>query len=353
MLSKFDIEKIKALPIEEVASALGLSVSHHKALCPFHADKHPSLTFSVRKNRYRCFVCDAHGGTIDLVMKYLNKNFLEACKWLSDVSGSLVDFEKFSNQFSSDFERSDHPTKPFDASRYQRFFERPWLSNEARKFLFEERRLDPRVVRYCQLTSWKDRQGVPWLQIPYYDRDGKLIGIQNRNLAYGKGSSLQSSKSQKNLIQNQSNDSVERFSNQFSKDFERRDHQAPRFRFPSGSACSIYNLPVLNLLRPGEPLFIAEGASDCWSLLSSGHKAIAIPSATLLSKKDIEILGTLNLELGTPFHIFPDQDTAGEQLYYRLVEAAVKNSFTLVRHELPSGCKDFSDYYLQSAKPPG
>lgn len=301
MIDRFDIQKLQALPIEEVASALGLSVSHHKALCPFHADKHPSLTFSVRKNRYRCFVCDAHGGTIDLVMKYLNKNFLEACKWLS---------EEHSIPVMPVAEPVEAP-KPFDASRYARFFARPWLSNEARKFLFEERRLDPRVVRYCQLTSWKDRQGVPWLQIPYYDRDGKLIGIQNRNLIKG---------------------------------------ATPRFRFPSGSACSIYNLPVLNLLKPGEPLFLTEGASDCWSLLSSGHKAIAIPSATLLTKKDIEILGTLNLELGTPFHIFPDQDTAGEQLYYRLVEAAVKNSFTLVRHELPSGCKDFSEYYMLNVK---
>lgn len=301
MLSKFDIEKIKALPIEEVASALGLSVSHHKALCPFHADKHPSLTFSVRKNRYRCFVCDAHGGTIDLVMKYLNKNFLEACKWLS---------EEHSIPVMPVAEPVEAP-KPFDAFRYERFFARPWLSNEARHFLFEERHLDPRVIRWCKLTSWRDKQGVPWLQIPYYDRQGHLIGIQNRNLIKG---------------------------------------ATPRFRFPSGSACSIYNLPVLNLLKEGEPLFIAEGASDCWSLLSSGHKAIAIPSATLLTKKDIEILGTLNLELGTPFHIFPDQDTAGEQLYYRLVEAAVKNSFTLVRHELPSGCKDFSEYYMLNVK---
>lgn len=301
MIDRFDIQKLQALPIEEVASALGLSVSHHKALCPFHADKHPSLTFSVRKNRYRCFVCDAHGGTIDLVMKYLNKNFLEACKWLSEEPSIPV---------MPVAEPVEAP-KPFDASRYARFFARPWLSNEARKFLFEERRLDPRVVRYCQLTSWKDRQGVPWLQIPYYDRDGKLIGIQNRNLIKG---------------------------------------ATPRFRFPSGSACSIYNLPVLNLLKPGEPLFLTEGCSDCWSMLSAGHKAIAIPSATLLTKKDIEILGTLNLELGTPFHIFPDQDAAGEQLYYRLVEAAVKNSFTLVRHELPSGCKDFSEYYMLNVK---
>ena len=351
MISRFDIEKLQALPIEEVASALGLSVSHHKALCPFHNDSNPSLTFHRGRNRYRCFVCDAHGGTIDLVMNHLHYSFLDACRWLNDHSGSLVDFDKFSNQFSNNFERSDHKEKPFDASRYARFFDRPWLSNEARKFLFEERHLDPRVVRWCRLTSWRDKQGTPWLQIPYYDRQGNLIGIQNRNLAYGKGSSFQSSKSEKNLVQNQSNDS-DKFSSRFSNNFERSDHQ-PRFRFPSGAKCSIYNLPVLNLLKPGETLFIAEGCSDCWSLLSAGHKAIAIPSATLLTRKDAELLGTLNLELGTRFHIFPDQDTPGEQLYNRLVEASIKYGFTLVRHQLPSGCKDFSDFYLQKYLEPG
>ena len=156
------------------------------------------------------------------------------------------------------------------------------------------------MIRWCRLTSWKDKQGVPWLQIPYYDRQGHLIGIQNRNLIKG---------------------------------------ATPRFRFPTGAQCGIYNLPVLNLLKPGEPLFLTEGCSDCWSMLSAGHKAIAIPSATLLSKKDIEILSTLHSQLSTVFHIFPDQDAAGEQLYNRLVEASIKYGFTLVRHQLPAGAK--------------
>lgn len=321
MLSNIDIQKLNELPIEQVAQALGLSVNRHKALCPFHDDSNPSLTFSVRKNRYRCFVCDAHGGVIDLVMHYEHKSFLEACKWLSDSSGSIIDFDKFSNQFSSDFERSDHSqSKPFDASRYARFFERPWLNDEAKRFLFEERRLNARVVQWCRLTSWKDKQGTPWLQIPYYDRDGKLIGVQNRNLSWTKVPQPSSLNPQPS---------------------------APRFRFPQGASCSIYNLPVLNLLKPGEPLFLTEGCSDCWSMLSAGHKAIAIPSATLLSRKDEKVLGALASELGTPFHIFPDQDTAGEQLYNRLVEASVRYGFTLLRHQLPAGCKDFSDFYLQ------
>ena len=305
-----------------VAGALGLHVSHHKCLCPFHDDSNPSLTFSVSRNRYRCYVCDARGGTIDLVMKYNHLNFLEACKWLSDSSGSIIDFEKFSSQFSSDFERSDHsPSKPFDAQRYLKFFERPWLSNEARRFLFEERKLDSRVVRWCKLTSWRDKQGIPWLQIPYYDRNGQLIGIQNRNLVKG---------------------------------------GSPRFRFPQGASCSIYNLPVLNLLRPGETLFIAEGCSDCWSLLSAGHKAIAIPSATLLTKKDKELLQSLisppsarpwslaqARTLNLHFAMFPNQDEPGERLFLQLREVLP----SLVRHQLPSGCKDFSEMYLSRLKP--
>ena len=310
MLDKFDIMKLNELSIESVASALGISVNRHKALCPFHDDSNPSLTFSVRKNRYRCFVCGASGGPIDLVMHYEHKSFLEACKWLSDNQGLGTMVESLGN-FPHPSSLIPHPSKPFDASRYARFFERPWLSTEARKFLYDERHLDARVISWCRLTSWKDKQSVPWLQIPYYDRQGHLIGIQNRNLIKG---------------------------------------GSPRFRFPQGASCSIYNLPVLNLLKPGEPLFLTEGCSDCWSMLSSGHKAIAIPSATLLSKKDIEILSTLHSQLSTVFHIFPDQDAAGEQLYNRLVEASIHHGFTLVRHQLPAGCKDFSDFYLLNVK---
>lgn len=302
MLDKYDIQKLQDLPIEQVAGALGLQVSHHKALCPFHNDSNPSLTFNRSKNRYRCFVCDARGGVIDLVMKYLHYGFIDACKWLADENNLTVP------------ELAERPVvepveapKPFNAIRYQRFFERPFLSNEARHFLFEERRLNARVVQWCRLTSWKDKQGVPWLQIPYFDRDGHLIGIQNRNLVKG---------------------------------------GSPRFRFPSGSACSIYNLPVLNLLKPGETLFIAEGASDCWSLLSSGHKAIAIPSATLLTKKDKDLLFSLSSSLSLNFAMFPDNDLPGEKLFLQL-QNVLPN---LVRYQLPAGCKDFSELYLLNVK---
>ena len=291
-MNQQDLQQLRDLPIEGVAERLGLDVRQHKALCPFHNDHHPSLSFNVRKNSYRCFVCDAHGGTIDLVMRYLHKDFKEACAWLG---GEEV--------LSPRVQDVQEEAKPFDASRYERFFERPYLSSAAKAFLFDQRRLDPRVIRWCRLTSWRDRNGTDWLQIPYYDRDGKLVGVQNRNLG----------------------------------------GQGPRFRFPKGAQCTIYNLPILNNLKEGEELYITEGASDCWAMLSSGHKAIAIPSATLLSRQDKELLSSLSLTLSLTFHMFPDRDLPGERLFLQLKKFLPN----LIHHQLPPGCKDYSDYYIQ------
>ena len=40
----FQLQQLRDLPIEEVAGRLGLEVTHHKALCPFHNDHHASLS---------------------------------------------------------------------------------------------------------------------------------------------------------------------------------------------------------------------------------------------------------------------------------------------------------------------
>ena len=299
-MDRFELQKLRDLSIEGVAERLGLNVSHHKCLCPFHDDHHASLSFHIGRNTFRCFVCDAKGGTIDLVMRHLGKNFKEACQWLSN--GELD--SSFKIQDSSNLKRETWNLKPFDASRYEKYFDHPFLNEEARKFLFEERRLDERVVRWCRLTSWKDKLGVPWLQIPYYNCEGKLVGIQNRNLIKG---------------------------------------ALPRFRFPQGSQCGIYNLPVLNLLKPGDELYITEGCSDCWAMLSAGHKAIAIPSATLLTNdvrsKMEEVRGRFSIQ----FHMWPDCDVPGERLFLQLQKVLP----SLVHHQLPPTCKDYSDFYLR------
>ena len=324
-MEKYEIQKLRDLPIEKVAEQMGMKVEHHKALCPFHDDHHASLSFNTRKNNCRCYVCMGDSvGTIDLVMKYLGKDFLSACRWLAEEHQVQLEEDRkreASSSSSSPGDSSPGGSSPednsggsssgksssFDASRYARFFEHPWLNLAARRFLFEERRIDERVAAWCRLTSWTDKKGVNWLQIPYFSTEGKLIGIQNRNLDYKKGEST------------------------------------PRFRFPYGARCSIYNLPVVKMLKPGEKLFITEGCSDCWAMLSAGHKAIAIPSATLLKPEDKKWLAEIGSQLKIEWHMFPDRDAPGESLFLQLKEILPQ----LVHHQLPPECKDFSEYYLK------
>jgi len=358
-MDKFEIQKLRDLPIEGVAERLGMRVVRHKALCPFHDDHHPSMSFSTRRNMFRCFACDAHGGTIDLAMRYLDKGFREACEWLggNNVEIPLSRYNVITTTTPHDF----------NASRYARYFERPWLSPDACKFLYEQRRLNPAVVKYCRLNSFRD-----WLQIPYFNQQGELVGIQQRYMGH--------------------------------------DSSQPRFRFPQGSECGIYNLPVLNMLRPGDELWITEGCSDCWAMLSAGHKAIAIPSATLLTRKDKELLKSLDSLSPDPsrplpkplprreglnhknntdsqasptggglvgasasprgglegvssrgglegvasrggvvgafsFHMYPDRDAPGERLFMQLQQVLP----SLVHHQLPEGFKDFGEWYGSNA----
>ena len=80
-------------------------------------------------------------------------------------------------------------------------------------------------------------------------------------------------------------------------------------------------------------------------MLSAGHKAVAIPSATLLKPADVKLLEALNMELETTFHMYPDRDEPGERLFLQLRDLLPN----LQHHQLPPGCKDFGEYYVQNA----
>ena len=304
-----------------VAERLGLEVMRHKCRCPFHDDRRPSLTFDTRRNRYRCFVCDAHGGVIDLVMNLKGCGFKDACEWLSPTSlspfSSRLSPITHSGSAASCSPQSGRPvggtpscspigsSSKLDTEYLQSLVEQPRLNKEAQEWL-EHRRIDMRVVRWCRLSSldaptpcWRHGKAfydAPSLLIPYFGIDGRLMSVQSRYL--GK-------------------------------------EDKPRFRFPRGASCHVYNLQVIKLLQDGEELWITEGCSDCWAMLSSGKKAIAIPSASMLKEEDLEPLRGLNL------HMYPDQDEPGERLFWELHKRLPQ----IVRHQLPSGCKDFGDLW--------
>lgn len=62
-----------------------------KALCPFHNDSRPSLDIDPKRQRYRCWACDAHGDSFAFVMHMEKVGFTEARAILATRAGIKID----------------------------------------------------------------------------------------------------------------------------------------------------------------------------------------------------------------------------------------------------------------------
>ena len=360
MIDKYDIQKLRELDILQVADLLGMGLRNKRALCIHHDDHHPSLAFNVRKNTCHCYSCGFSADTIALVRERLNLGFSEACRWLADhfdvyiadehrdthrkdvkkaVTASDRRMASLRAHFAETHVSHGHPSSAYvapssvDVEFYQQMFRQMHLSESGRRFLFEERLLSPEALKVCQIVSTEQsvcmaRVGCgvfdgPSLIFPYFDQEGRLVSVQSRYL----GKKRTESSFDMNKV---SLDGV-------------MPKEIPRFKFAPGSHRMIYGLDRLKDYPPDEPLLITEGPSDCWTALTLGIHAIAIPSATLFDRRFQGLLAGRNL------HVFPDQDEAGLSLYFELKKALP----SLVYHQLPEGCKDLSEYYLKLRRSEG
>ena len=60
---------------------------NYMALCPFHDDKHPSLSISPERQIFKCFVCGTAGNAITFVSKYEKISYNEAVRKVADIVG--------------------------------------------------------------------------------------------------------------------------------------------------------------------------------------------------------------------------------------------------------------------------
>lgn len=316
-----DLLSVNTIPVEQVAEALGMKVSRHLSLCPIHDDTHPSLNFSQKTNRWRCYACDAHGDNVELAKRVLGVSFVDAVKWLAQTFGrtlSVPTDRYFANIQPREIRpvKKEKPKPPLDLEYLEALVARPVLTPRAAHFLFDERHIQPEVVAALGISSIENSVLMgrcedsgkfegPALLFPYRDIEGKLITVQSRYLLKKEG---------------------------------KRD----RFKFATGTFCRFFNLPILNQLEHNDALLITEGITDCLAALSFGFKAIAVPSASLFKVSEMEFLKK-SIE-GKQIRILmaPDDDSPGERLFHQ-----VKDNFPLVKRLNLDGAKDFGEYYVR------
>ena len=87
-----------------MAERYGVHIVRGKAICPFHEDNHPSMTF--KHNRFRCWACGAGGSVIDFIMLLYGDTPMEAVIRLDNDFSLGLTAEGYSNKSLSERKRA-------------------------------------------------------------------------------------------------------------------------------------------------------------------------------------------------------------------------------------------------------
>jgi DNA primase len=332
------LERLRGLPMAEVAQALGIKISHGKAMCfNGHDTETPSFTISKTKSYWKCYGCQEYGDTISLVEKMLGLDFKAACSWLCEnfrVEHGSVPATRLTALRS----RSMQLKKPTTASApasvadtqadpelYAWLVGRcgPVIDSRGTRYL-EDHGIPLDVARLFGVVEMQD----PIRAYRVLEKAWGAERIQKAGLSKHRRALLWSGYS---LIFpfNDNNTSV-------SYVQVRCLESKQKFIGPVGVMKPIFNRGRLQLMRAQQVLHICEGIPDALALEGRGLAAIGILGATSFRTEWVDEL--------LPFDLVgvPDGDSGGEQFRQSLVKAFHARSKS-IRFVLPPKGMDACD----------
>lgn len=93
----------KLLKIEDVIEFYHEAPRHKKYICPFHDDRHPSLSIHSENQIFKCFVCETKGDLITFTAKLFGLSNIDACKKLNDDFRLNLNMDKNYKKVASEF----------------------------------------------------------------------------------------------------------------------------------------------------------------------------------------------------------------------------------------------------------
>ena len=288
------VDRLNELPVEDVANKLGVEVRKHKARCFMHEDHHPSLSFNVKKNLFRCFVCNKGGGPIDLVMNYYKGwSFQESCLWLAKKFNVIIPDNKgytpkrtFHPKVVHKIPKKAEQEKHIDREIGEWIVEHSVLSDLANHFLFDERKYKEEIVSALKIGSLTYPQKLTELLIRHFGRER----CAQSGFFYRWGSELHLCYQAPSLLFPYYDENGELYCIQSRLLGEVKDKK-DRFKFPKDIKQRLFNRQILKDIKPNEPLYVCEGVTDCIAMLSSGKKAVR--DYTKNSRTNLNLILTL------------------------------------------------------------
>lgn len=248
--------------------------------CPFHDDNKDSFTANLKTGMCHCFTGCIDGNFITFWAKYYGTSTKEAYQQILQKYGKLQDSEKPK-------EKPKPQLKSFTLSEYA----------------FAKRLPEEFLKDVCRASTAKDRNGVQWLKIPYYNEDGQAPVFRKR---YG------------------------------DKEF--------RWSYGSSGKLSLYGEWRLPAIRENGYVILVEGESDTQTLWYLKFAALGVPGASNFKAAMAHKLDGLKVYI----HVEPDK--GGETFMEKVCRILHEEGFAGEVYTFSCkqfGVKDPSDLYIK------
>ena len=318
MISQQVIEEIrKQADIVQIISSyieVKKKGNQYVAVCPFHADKNPSLNISKQLQIYKCFSCQAGGNVFTFVQEYERINFIDAVKKVASMIGySSKELEEPTRQVSSEVTNALNVVKN---------------ANELYQYLIKSN--DGKVALDYLLNRGISEEMISYFELGYSSSNPELT----IKLLRGKGIDIEQIekvgilKRQNGLftdiftgrvtfpIYNEHSECIGFSARRIIDNDEAKYVNSPNnILFNKSSVLYNYQNAKKEAKREGA-VYVVEGFMDVFALYQVGIKASVAIMGTALTSTHAKMLKKLNV----PVRLCLDGDEAGQHAMVRVGE---------------------------------
>ena len=338
--------------IETILEHYGINISKNKCLCPFHNDKHPSMSIHPNRGIAKCFSCGAGGNAISFIQKYENEinhnqiSIKQAMQKAIDIQGLNIVIPN---------------TKEIPLTEEQKKIQK--LTNILKDAIsISEKNLKVNNVDSIKSLEYLKNRNLSIEVINYFHIgfDPYHNTITNELLKKYSLEDLQ----EVGLIKDKNNEYVDVFSNRITVPIFDQNGNPVGFggrtisdsikpKYLNTNATTLFNKSNLlfnfhraKFYAKNDELIIVEGYMDAVSAKAMNMDNVVATMGTALTKEHIEMIKKLNCEVTLSL----DNDDAGKDAMIRVIPELLKKKIKVNVLDISKlgEYKDFGD--LQVAK---
>lgn len=253
-------------------------------LCPFHDDRNNSFSVDLKTGRWKCHAEDRGGNFTSFYAEINQMDTKEAYKEI------LKKYDAYEDKEAEEKRKDTMQLSTYTVSQYS----------------FEKHLPEEWLTKQCGLQTKKDKNGVSYLYIPYFNETGREVTYRKRYA---------------------------------NKQF--------RWKYGAGKDICLYGAWKMKTIRSAGYAVLVEGESDSQSMWHMGISTLGIPGASMMRTEWADTLQDLKLYI----HVEPDK--GGETFLAKVTKALKEGNFIGEVYKWSCknlGCKDPSDVLIKHGK---